>query len=900
MDPNNRGPELGALALAKSLFPHIEKVDDMDEFLLFPPDLFAFTSLIFSVTGAYRLIVSPPRALSPNDSKREMWPPTEDEHMRDFSEFKKDPKDNFKDLPGLLNQLFMIEDHEISDVFRKRMSTEDASELKELYDKIKLNGYGPEDSCYQELEEKTAAVLNQIVNCAERIYRVKGDPIYDKNEEFYNKITEIFQNASFSDEFWELLEQWEKIPEGDLDGSVKRLHRLLLEAAYPNEIETSLTWDKRVRKAGLEWRKKLAHQFHDSDLEYFERVKSRAEINKFESLIEALDTLEDLIQKEEQNADGSGLSEKELKRKEDAINTLTSPGKIARKQLKNLDFRQRKLIEARESREKEIIKIREDIRKRVEDEHYVPSVLKRYWDNFKEGVSPLREGDIRALLCETGTEAERKDHWQRFISLVSMHAIADECCAGWGIRGPLKFLKEGLTGTKKSEIQQYAEKKLLKKFGSLSTINKDRCRVLPKRHTAEVGITLRSISCNLGFHRSSVEVKWNLDHIETPVAGRNRPLEALNVLLLPLPLEIRTTDFKKKDVPVRSHQKSQDFFEYDPCDATFVAEPFGKRLRAILEEAKKEAGRVDLVILPEIALPKDAVKTFENVLLGMDPPVTAYIAGVREIGESLRFNRNAVYFKVAKKNKKDGWCFTPGPEDNEQNLTKERDKIKGLHGAASEEYRKIDEDLMKERKKYIQYKHHRWKLDRSQIIQYQLGGALSPNINWWEAIKIGEREVNFINIGEQMTVCPLICEDLARQDPISDLIRTVGPTLVVAILMDGPQMLRRWAGKYASVLGDDPGSAVITLTSYGMVRRSWVEGTEPSRTISLWSSPDAKTEIQLEEGAEAVLLSLSVDERKEKSSDGREEMGGTPTLSLAGKIQIKLKDFEEGSKDLKC
>src|SRR5687768_17746605 len=37
----------------------------------------------------------------------------------------------------------------------------------------------------------------------------------------------------------------------------------------------------------------------------------------------------------------------------------------------------------------------------------------------------------------------------------------------------------------------------------------------------------------------------------------------------------------------------------------------------------------------------------------------------------------------------------------------------------------------------------------------------------------------------------LICEDLARQDPIAELVRHVGPTLVVTILMDGPQLKNR-------------------------------------------------------------------------------------------------------------
>ena len=69
-------------------------------------------------------------------------------------------------------------------------------------------------------------------------------------------------------------------------------------------------------------------------------------------------------------------------------------------------------------------------------------------------------------------------------------------------------------------------------------------------------------------------------------------------------------------------------------------------------------------------------------------------------------------------------------------------------------------------------------------------------------------------------MCVLICEDLARQDPVTEVIRAVGPNLVFALLMDGPQLRNRWASRYASVLAEDPGCSVLSLTSLGMSRRS--------------------------------------------------------------------------------
>src|SRR5262249_43069848 len=87
------------------------------------------------------------------------------------------------------------------------------------------------------------------------------------------------------------------------------------------------------------------------------------------------------------------------------------------------------------------------------------------------------------------------------------------------------------------------------------------------------------------------------------------------------------------------------------------------------------------------------------------------------------------------------------------------------------------------------------------------------------------------------TLVSLVCEDLARLGEVADLLRAIGPTLVVTTLLDGPQLASRWTARYASVLADDPGSAVVTLTSFGFVQRSLPPGRPPSRVVSLWKDP---------------------------------------------------------------
>jgi hypothetical protein len=358
------------------------------------------------------------------------------------------------------------------------------------------------------------------------------------------------------------------------------------------------------------------------------------------------------------------------------------------------------------------------------------------------------------------------------------------------------------------------------------------------------------------------------------VATLSRKISSLNVLLIPWPYEIFASDFGAvtDDVPFQAHGKEESFFEYNPENSESEKKLSEKKfieveLEKLLRKAKAEAKRIDLVILPELAIDEANVDRFEAKLI--DEGISGYIAGVRlrkgtqPDNTERRFNRNTVYCKFSEQRprEKNKYSFPPHDDVGDQ-----------------EDYR--------------QHKHHRWKLDKIQIVKYQLGGALSTNKNWWEYIKLSRRKVTFINVGNEITICPLICEDLARQEPISDLIRAVGPTLVVAILMDGPQKWSRWSAEYASVLADDPGSSVLTFTCKGMVERVRNPGTEKSRAIALWKDPlGLPHEIELDdENTRGVILYLNVEEKKEITADGRQEDVATPYLTLGGIRYVSDRD----------
>ena len=127
-----------------------------------------------------------------------------------------------------------------------------------------------------------------------------------------------------------------------------------------------------------------------------------------------------------------------------------------------------------------------------------------------------------------------------------------------------------------------------------------------------------------------------------------------------------------------------------------------------------------------------------------------------------------------------------------------------------------------------------------------------------------------MEVGEGITIVSLVCEDLAQNDDVAEVIRSIGPTLVSTALLDGPQLPSRWSARYASVLADDPGSAVMTLTSFGMAQRSRPHGHDPSRVIALWKDPSRGTrEISLEPGAQGVLLTVCGARATRRTADGR-------------------------------
>jgi hypothetical protein len=160
--------------------------------------------------------------------------------------------------------------------------------------------------------------------------------------------------------------------------------------------------------------------------------------------------------------------------------------------------------------------------------------------------------------------------------------------------------------------------------------------------------------------------------------------------------------------------------------------------------------------------------------------------------------------------------------------------------------------------------------------------------------------VQFLELGDGITIVFLVCEDLAQIDNVAEVVRSVGPTIIYTPLLDGPQLSSRWAARYASVLADDPGSAVGTLTSYGMVQRSRPHGRDSSPVVGLWKDPvRGLREVPLEPGAQGVLLTLCGGRATRRSADGRHPVDNVTEYFAVNVYQVRADPAKSSSSDIR-
>lgn len=446
-----------------------------------------------------------------------------------------------------------------------------------------------------------------------------------------------------------------------------------------------------------------------------------------------------------------------------------------------------------------------------------PSAVRALWSELMTHLPPTaglnQSGDLESV-----------------VRLVKLLGVSDEACKGVGVRSGMAT-EDGLLSVALHRLSASSWRSLAWR------VSVEHAAVLPKQHTPQRGLTIRSFSHHLALLPSNgVSARWYRPHAATDSVRRK--LDLLNILVLPWPELIARSAFElvspSADTPAGLAGRFR-YFRYNGNGIPGIDD----LLDRAITQARADSGDVDLVVLPELALSRVQL---DRVMRVCNSHRCALITGVQSEGaESGPANYATFDASSWLADDADEEGTTPSPT--------------------------------------LQRKHHRWCLDAPQVLQYGLEGRIPTSCDCWEWAELGEREIGFHTIERWLTLTTLICEDLARQDPVAQVVRAVGPNLVVALLMDGPQLGNRWSARYATVLAEDPGTSVLTVTSLGMsaltreraLKMGW---SDRSRAIALWRDiRSGETVIELPEGTNAAILHVVCAHEEEFTADGRGDGG---------------------------
>lgn len=478
-------------------------------------------------------------------------------------------------------------------------------------------------------------------------------------------------------------------------------------------------------------------------------------------------------------------------------------------------------------------------------------------------------------------------------------AIADEAAAGTGFQFDVEEMKKFNAG-ESSDLRWFEFEMMIEhafrnldgstgstgstngkaEFGDITTLSVARptlLNVLPKVRTPSVGCTLRSLSHHLALLPPSgiVRGRWTPSYLRPRPKHGSMPSGVMNLLLVPMPYSITAQAFEQARIEDKAGSDSGvPRIGYFDVNQKWITEVRPAKLMAFLDDligtAKSHASQIHGIVLPELALDHPSFESIRKHVSKYLPEAEILISGVSDDGAGRPGNFVAV-------------ATFPGRPDQQGS----------------------------DHRQTVREKHHRWKLDQTQIRDYGLLGALSPELSWWENISLEARQVDFTVLRRESVLAAMICEDLARVDPCQQVIRAIGPNLVVALLMDAPQIEARWPARYATVLAEDPGCSVLTLTSRGLMTRQHRLGTFKSngddRVVAMWrddgnSSPKR---LRCPYDAQGVLLTVAERSVSDVALDGRVDSRAR-AWKYVGDVPLRIPDARErhsevlGADDLAC
>jgi hypothetical protein len=532
------------------------------------------------------------------------------------------------------------------------------------------------------------------------------------------------------------------------------------------------------------------------------------------------------------------------------------------------------------------------------ERHQFEVAFKKSYRSFTE-LAAIKTEPLQALWTDLYSangdrtivdDGDDGDWWRSAIWLMT---LADMACSGVGFWPRKRNGEQSAATYVQQTVLDMAESRASatdhKSHGMLTTlaselIDSSFCAVLPKTRTSALGCTLRSMTHNLALLPSPglVEARWRIPSEPPPrptLTGQKDEdgTKSLNVLVVPFPYRFGAKCFVPNSDIVSNDDNQWGYFHVEqrwlhkdgelPGIDNTSANELLKFVKSLLKRGKADMDEIHAIVFPEFALNGDVFDILSKELF-KDPTLEFIVAGLSEEASSAATQPDAP-------NRGNFVAVRARPE------ARTTDKWMGNHSRE---------------------KHHRWKLDSRQVERYGLTNSLDPRANWWEAIPLGRRTIDFFvpRAGTALTV--LICEDLARADPVQTVVRSIGPNLVLALLMDGPQRKSRWPGHYAGVLADDPGCSVLTVTSLALIARGMTSDSDQSRSVAFFkNSLGVERELFLPQGSHALALRFSARTKAEHSLDGRSDGGAAfiwelrEVTPVRGEVDDSTRWIVEGS-----
>jgi hypothetical protein len=242
--------------------------------------------------------------------------------------------------------------------------------------------------------------------------------------------------------------------------------------------------------------------------------------------------------------------------------------------------------------------------------HRAESVLEGSYRNWRLAISSIKDN---AKLCQ---------------SLLQLCAAADQACAGVGST----YSHEGSLD---EQFHFQAEDLLTPKQNGSSLcreVHPTRARVLPKMHTPWSGLTIRSLSLYLSLcSADEVSPQWI-------TLGSYPERESMNLLLVPWPFRIAPSQFDIA-APVRGEMKNMSdrfgFFGFrQRPDAGAV-----RIIESLYAASKAEMGKIDGVVLPELALLEEEHEELRRFVLKEEAFLVTGVGRASQSAEQHDMNR---------------------------------------------------------------------------------------------------------------------------------------------------------------------------------------------------------------------------------------------------------------------